>query len=244
MAEPNDRVDLGSLAAAYRHRPPSDESLGRARRVGSELPGGSLILDVGGGPGHHAAVWASQGHVPVIVDPVVAVTGPAREGAVPIVRGVSQALPFHTGTFDLVWFHLSLHYGDWTRAIDEALRVARPIGRIEVWTLADDHHEGSMLARWFPSVPGLDADRFPPVAAIEHHLVTKRYRVFRSHHVEARRMAAGRWIEAVSAGFVSTLQLVGDDELATGLAAFAAAHPDPGEEVEYELRLERLVARR
>lgn len=237
-------VDLDALAEAYRHRPPSADSLERARGAGDALAPGSVILDVGGGPGHHAAVWAWQGHRPVIVDPAAPVTGPAAEGAVPVVRGVSQALPFRDAVFDLVWFHLSLHYGDWHTAVDEALRVARPGGSIEIWTLAGDHHESSMLARWFPSVPDLDATRFPASAEIAARLGAGGALVTLSHKVEHRQRTAGEWADAVAAGFVSTLQLVSDEELAEGLDAFRTAHPDPSEMIVYELRLDRLLARR
>jgi SAM-dependent methyltransferase len=244
MAEPDEGIDLDALALAYRHRQASASSLHRARVVGDALPPGSAILDIGGGPGYHAAVWAAQGHRPVIVDPAAAVTGPSAEGTVVVVRAVSQALPFRDGSFGLAWFHLSLHYGDWRRAIDEALRVTSPGGRIEIWTLAEDHHETSMLARWFPSVPALDAGRFPASADIEGHLEAAGASVTRSNALERREKTAGEWADAVEAGFVSTLQLVGDDELLAGLAAFRAAHPDPGEEITYELRLDRLVVRR
>lgn len=244
MADPGGGIDLDALALAYRHRPPSDDSMARARVAGEALAAGSMILDVGGGPGHHAAVWSGQGHRPVIADPALPVTGPAAEGAVAVVRAVSQALPFRDATFDLVWFHLSLHYGDWRRAIDEALRVARPGGGIEVWTLADDHHGSSMLARWFPSVPALDAGRFPPTADVAAYLEAAGTSVRHGGAVELRERTAGEWAAAVEAGFVSTLQLIGEDELADGLAAFRTGHPDPAEPITYELRLDRLVARR
>jgi hypothetical protein len=47
----------------------------------------------------------------------------------------------------------------------------------------------------------------------------------------------------VRAGFVSTLQLLTPEEIAAGMAAFAAAHPDPTERVDYELRWTWLAAR-
>ena len=62
-------VDLDRLAAGYRHRPPSRASLERARLAGEGLHSGSAILDVGGGPGHHAGVWRDLGHRPVVLDP-------------------------------------------------------------------------------------------------------------------------------------------------------------------------------
>jgi SAM-dependent methyltransferase len=237
-------VDLDVLATAYRHRPPSDASLARASVAGDDLAPGSLILDVGGGPGYHAAVWARQGHRPVVLDPAAAVTGPAARRAVPVVRGLSQAMPFRDGPFDLVWFHLSLHYGDWRRALDEALRVARFDARIEIWTLADDHHDSSMLARWFPSVPTLDARRFPVVAHVEALLADSGASVTRARAVEERSRTVGDWAAAVAAGFVSTLQLVDEGEFTAGIAAFREAHPDSDEVLSYELKLDQLVARR
>jgi hypothetical protein len=60
--------------------------------------------------------------------------------------------------------------------------------------------------------------------------------------IEHKAPTAGEWVAAVEAGFVSTLQLVDEDELRTGIAAFCQAHPDPAVEVAYELRLDQIVA--
>lgn len=237
-------VDLAALATGYRHRPPSSASLQRARATGSELPSGSRILDVGGGHGHHASVWADQGHWPIVVDPASEMIRPARERHIAVVLGVSQALPFADGAFDLAWFHLSIHYGDWRTAVDEARRATRSGGRIEIWTLATDHHDTSLLARWFPSVAAIDASRFPDGAELESFLAAKGSSVERSQVIEERMRSAGAWAEAVDAGFVSTLQLLDDAERAEGMEAFRLAHPDPDEEITYELRLDRVVAQR
>jgi SAM-dependent methyltransferase len=235
-------VDLARLAEGYRHRQPSDASLQRARRAGADLPPVSVILDAGGGPGHHAAVWASQGHLPVVLDPAEEMTAPAGDRGLAVVRGVSQAIPFRDGTFDLVWFHLSLHYGDWRRALDEALRVTHRGGRIEIWTLGADHHSASLLARWFPSVPRIDAARFPDPAAVESYLAEQAASVARSEVVERRYRLAGEWLAAAEAGFVSTLQLIDAEELQAGLAGFRQAYPDPTTEIGYEVRFDRIVA--
>ena len=237
-------VDLSRLAEGYQHRPPSDASLARARSAGSELQPGSMILDVGGGPGHHAAVWSAQGHTPIVLDPGTEMTKPARDRNVTVVRGLSQALPFGDKRIDLVWFHLSIHYGDWRAAADEALRVVRRSGRIEIWTLASDHHENSLLAQWFPAVADIDRARFPAGADVETHLATAGSSVQRSRVIEQRTRTAGEWVDAVEAGFVSTLQLVDEAELKSGLVAFQEAHPDPSVDIAYELRLDRVVAQR
>ncbi len=235
-------IDLARLADGYRHRPASAASAGRAREAGASLPAGSLILDVGGGPGYHAAVWAEQGHEPVILDPAFEMTMPALDRGLAVVLGVSQALPFRDGIFDLVWFHLSIHYGDWRRAVDEAVRVCRVGGRIEIWTLAADHHAASLLARWFPSIPAIDDERFPDAAEVERYLGERVESTTRSRVLENRIRTAGDWLAAAEAGFVSSLQLLDSEELEHGLEAFRRRYPDPASAISYELRFERIVA--
>ena len=63
------------------------------------------------------------GHRPVVLDPAREMIRPAAERGITVVRGVSQAMPFRDKSFDLAWFHLSLHYGNWAEAVDESIRV-------------------------------------------------------------------------------------------------------------------------
>jgi ubiquinone/menaquinone biosynthesis C-methylase UbiE len=235
-------VDLARLADGYRFRPASEASIERARHAGASLSAGSTILDVGGGPGHHAAVWAEQGHHPIVLDPTQKMTLPAADRGLPVVLGVSQALPFRSDVFDLVWFHLSLHYGDWRLALDEAVRVCKAGGGVEIWTLSEDHHAASLLARWFPSVQRIDLARFPDGGHVERYLDDRATAVSRSRVVEQKTRPAGDWLAAVEAGFVSTLQLIDADELEAGLAGFQRAYPNPVTEIDYELRLDRITA--
>jgi SAM-dependent methyltransferase len=205
---------------------------------------GDRALDVGGGPGEHAAAWAAAGIDAVVVDPSAAMLAVARRRpGVATVRGVSQQLPFRPGTFQLVFFHLSLHYGDWRRALDEATRVLAPGGSCWVWTLGPDHHATSMLSRWFPSVADLDRARFPDPDAVAAHLAD-RGSVARGKVRERRQRPSGEWREAVAAGFVSTLQLLEPNELEAGLRRFAERYPDPQALVTYEMRWDWIHLRR
>ena len=100
------------------------------RHAASALDGvrsGSWALDVGAGLGEHAAVWAGRGYRSLALDPGRAMIGSAstRVG-VRAIRGRAQHLPLLSGTVALVYFHLSIHYGDWRRSIDEAARVLEP----------------------------------------------------------------------------------------------------------------------
>jgi len=237
-------IDLGRLARGYAHRAPSEESLDRARAATDGLPMPATILDIGGGPGHHAAVWAEEGHHPVVLDPAAEMVRSAAIRGVAVILGLSQAMPLRDVSFDLAWFHLSLHYGDWRRSLDEAARVIVPDGRIEIWTLGADHHDQSMLSRWFPSVPRLDRERFPEVDDVRDHLEALGATVTVGKVVEQKSRPAGEWAAAAKAGFVSTLQLVDMAEFEAGMDAFRQANPDTSAEIAYELRFNRIVASR
>jgi SAM-dependent methyltransferase len=184
-----------------------------------------------------------MGHRAIVLDPGRAmITGAHAVPGVTAVRGTAQQMPFIDRCMDVAYFHLSIHYGDWRRALDEARRLLRSGGRIIIWTLGPDHHAASMLGRWFPSVEEIDRRRFPDPADLEAHLA-RTSAVERTSEVEVRTRPAGEWAAAVEAGFVSTLQLVPPDELASGLAAFRNQHPDPHHLVRYDMYWTRLVAR-
>lgn len=233
------------LAGGYRHRPPSRAALARAEAAVDGLPAGARALDAGAGRGDYAAVWAALGYRALALDPAATmVDAAARHTGVTAVRARSQAMPFRDRSVSLVYFHLSLHYGDWRASIDEAVRVVRAPGRCIVWTLGAAHHRSSMLARWFPSVAEIDTERFPSPTRVATRLERLGFDVGRAVEVEVVTRGAGEWMAAVRAGFVSTLQLVEERELEAGLAAFAAAHPDPEEKVTYELRWDQIHAAR
>ena len=230
------------MAAAYRHRPVSAVALDHASRAVGGIREGAAALDIGGGPGGHAARWAELGYRAIVVDPAEAMLlwASTREG-VEAVRAASQALPFREASVSLAYFHLSLHYDDWPSAIREAVRVLEPGGRCAIWTLGPEHHRTSMLARWFPSVPVIDAGRFPPPVAVQELLHSLGAATRAVREVERISRRAGDWQRAVEAGFVSTLQLVDPAELEEGLRAFTSSHPDPAEEVVYEMKWESIV---
>ncbi len=235
-------IDLDHLADAYRLRPMSAAARTRADISSDGCQG--LLLDIGGGTGDHAAVWVGEQKHPVVIDPAPAMLERAAgHPGVAAVRATSQALPFQDRVAALAYFHLSLHYGDWMRAIDEALRVTRPGGRIEIWTMDREAIARSSLGRWFPRVVEIDQDRFPDPAELTRRLAASCSSVEMSSASELIDRSAKDWAEAVRARFVSTLQLLEDDQIADGLARFSAAHPEPDGRYRYELVLTRVSAR-
>jgi hypothetical protein len=242
-------IDLERLAAGYRHRPASRDELDHAsaplRGPASPRPG-EWALDAGGGPGGHAAEWTRAGVRAVVLDPGRRMVARAAryDGVIPV-AGTSQAMPFRDGVMALVYFHLSLHYGDWRTALQESGRVLRSGRECWIWTMTAPHFRRSWLARWFPSVPAIDTARFPGVHEIVEYLPDAGFEsiaagVVTDHVIRP----AGELLAAVGAGYISTLQLLPDEELRSGVAALNAAYPDPEEIVDYELRYDRIVARR
>jgi ubiquinone/menaquinone biosynthesis C-methylase UbiE len=206
---------------------------------------GSFALDIGGGPGMHAGLWAAAGVSSVVVDPARAMLARAVEnGGVIGVAARAQQLPFRTGSCAVAYFHLSIHYGDWRRSLDEAWRVLAPGGRLVVWTLGEDHHRQAMLIRYFPQLLPIDLQRFPDPDDVVRHLDGLGAEPRTTRQVDHKSMAAGRWEAAVRARFVSTLQHLSDAELEQGLARFGCEHPDPGEELRYRLLFTGISATR
>jgi SAM-dependent methyltransferase len=98
---------------------------------------GRLVLEVGCGAGRMLGWLAANGAAPVGLDPgeeqLVHARGAAP--AVPLVRGVGEALPFGSGRFSLVLFFNSLHYvpiAEQWQAVVEAARVLATGGELLV----------------------------------------------------------------------------------------------------------------
>jgi SAM-dependent methyltransferase len=242
-ADRSDGIDLSALAEGYRYRPLSNHAAELAEAAAAGLGVGDVALDIGGGTGMHAAAWKGTGLLPVVIDPSAAMLAAVPPG-VAAIRAVGQRLPFRSGTCALAYFHLSIHYGDWRTSVAEAWRVLRRGGRLEIWTLGEDHHRQALIMRYFPQLLEVDLGRFPDpsdIAGWVGHLggdATVRT------SIEPKEMVAGRWEEAVRARFISTLQHLSDTEVEAGITRFRDDHPRPDAVVSYNLIFSRVAATR
>jgi SAM-dependent methyltransferase len=164
-----------------------------------------------------------------------------REG-VAVVRAASQHLPLSDGIADLVYFHLSIHYGPFREAIEEASRVVAPGGVIEIWTFAPETMEASALARWFPSVAQLDSERFPPIDLLAGWLESSQGTVVIEERPEIVERTAASWQAAVRNRFVSTIQLLTDQEIEDGLNRFTETYGSGDEPYQYSVDFVRIRA--
>lgn len=92
------------------------------------------VVDVGGGPGVHAAWLAGDGYRVHLVDPVPRHVEAARRAGIAAEAGDARALPAADGSYDVTLvlgplYHL-LERADRARALAEARRVTRPGGLV------------------------------------------------------------------------------------------------------------------
>jgi len=233
-------IDLADLSDGYRHRPIGQGGIRRATMSARGISG--LVLDVGGGGGEHSVAMRSEARTPVVIDIEASMCRTARRRGVMAIRASSEMLPVVDDAAGLAFFHLSIHYGDWRAAMDQAVRVVRPGGRIDVWTFSGDGIEMSSLARWFPSVVDIDRARFPDPGAIADHLRSRISKVEIQSWPDHVRRRVGDWEAAVRSRFVSTIQLLPTNEIEAGLAEFRAMHPDPDGIYSYDVAYLRITA--
>jgi SAM-dependent methyltransferase len=166
--------------------------------------------------------------------------GAQKRHGVTVVRARSQQLPLKDDVASLAYFHLSIHYGDWQDALDEASRVVAPGGRVEIWTMRHDALRRSSLGRWFPRVVEIDIERFPDPELLVEHCRASGSSVAVAEVSESIVRPAREWADAVRGRFVSTLQLLDDSEIEAGLERFEAEYCNPDDPYHYSLRLTRI----
>jgi hypothetical protein len=92
-----------------------------------------------------------------------------RSGAVPVVRGVAEALPFRIGAFDGALAILTLHHLD---RLAVGLTEMRRVARRQVVITVDPAEADSfwLTAGYFQEIGELDQRRCPPLADIARAL--------------------------------------------------------------------------
>ena len=139
---------------AYPHRDDDDaERLVRLLAVYGVAGAGERVLDLGCGPGRHAAALARRGARVVGLDLSLPLLCAARRrGAGPLVRGDMRQLPFGTAAFDVV-LNLFTSFGYFASdeehgvVVREAARVLRPGGRFVLDFLNASAVRAGLVAR-------------------------------------------------------------------------------------------------
>ena len=224
--------DFGRIAARYDELRPADDNwwalLELLAREGDLL--GRRVLDIGCGTGRVAAALVDRGSRVWGIEPSPEMAALARERVSTIKIAPAERLPFKDGWFERAVMWLVIHLLDRPQAFAEAQRVLGPDGRLVVATFDPSHFERYWLNRFFPSLEAIDRARFPEPAELEHELAAAGFASVRliplAQRGEIGREAA---LERVRGRFISPLQLLGEDELNTGLERMEAELPEQNE---------------
>jgi len=196
------------------------------------------VVDIGCGTGRLAAALAERGSRVWGVEPSPEMAAVARERLSTVKVAPAERLPFKDGWFERAVMSLVIHLLDRPRAFAEAARVLRPEGRLVIATFDYAHFERYWLNRFFPSLEGIDRARFPDAEGLRDELAAAGFGSVELFPLSQRgRMDRAEAIERVRGRFISTFQLVDEDEYRTGLERMESELPD-----ESEYRLEWLVA--
>jgi ubiquinone/menaquinone biosynthesis C-methylase UbiE len=242
-----DRPDFGLVADAYDRLRPVDGNWWQLFETlvaeGDLL--GRRVLDVGCGTGRFAAALAEQGAKVWGIDPSAEMLAQARRAA-PTGVGFKQAkaedLPFRDGWFERAVLHLVVHLVDRERALPELARVLAPGGRAVIATFVDEHFEAFWLNRVFPSLAEIDRSRFPRPQTLARELARAGFSAVRERRLtQTARVERATALERIRGRYISTLQLIPEDEYATGLARAERELPS---EIEYPLDWAIVVASR
>ncbi|HKY60271.1 MAG TPA: class I SAM-dependent methyltransferase [Gemmatimonadota bacterium] len=131
----------------------------------------AAALDIGCGTGASARPLTSVARRVVGLDPSLAMLAHAgRSRAVDYVAGRAEALPFETGSFDLLTVSSAFHWLDRDRFLAEALRVVSPAGRLVVYDnfFANETEDGGAegIGSWLREIHWKRYP-YPPRASVE-----------------------------------------------------------------------------
>ena len=176
------------------------------------------VLDIGCGTGRWSQALAERGSRVWGVDASPEMVAEARGRGVNAKVARAEALPFKEGWFDRALAVLVIHVLDRPRAFAELRRVLADDGRLAIGTFDHAQFEDYYLNPFFPSLAAIDRARFPRREQLEAELRAAGFEP-RTVPLHQRTVRSREWVlERIRGRFISTLQLLDDDEFAEGLA--------------------------
>jgi SAM-dependent methyltransferase len=194
---------------------------------------GRRVLDIGCGTGRTSAAIAERGARVWGVEPSPEMAALARARLSTVKVASAERLPFKDGWFERALMQLVIHLVEQPEAFAEAWRVLGPDGRLVIVTFGEEHFAQYWLNAFFPSMEGLDRARFPTTDELVAELRDAGFDDVRLVPLGQRVEIDRDWaLTKVRGMFISTLQLLDEDEFRVGLERLEAELP---ERVEYAL---------
>ncbi len=216
--------DFDALAPRYDELRPADENWWNLFDAIVEAGGlaGARVLDVGCGTGRLAHALVERAGARVWgVDTSAAMLARARARPLPgggWKQAPAERLPFKDGWFDAVVMRQVVHLVDRSRAFAEAARVLRPGGRLVIATFHPDHFDGVWVARVVPRVAELDRARFQSPDELHADLQAAGFADTKEKRLRQEApVTRDEALERLRGGFISTLHLLDEAELAEAI---------------------------
>ncbi|MFP4499387.1 MAG: class I SAM-dependent methyltransferase [Candidatus Hydrogenedentota bacterium] len=145
--------------------------------------------------------------------------GRAKELPVRWVRGDGMHLPFSEGAFDFIYASYVLHHiPDVVQLCAECRRVLTH-GSVAFITVPETFIQSHPLNAYFPSLAVVDGKRFQPIGEVIEALNAAGFDHAGSDHcVGPPRPVDEEYAQWIADKFISTYDLIPDEELRTGLA--------------------------
>ena len=190
------------------------------------------MLDIGCGTGRVGAALAERGSRVWGVEPTPEMAALARERLSTVKIAPAEQLPFKEGWFERAVMVLVVHLVDRPRAFAEAVRVLRPEGRFVIATFDPAHFSEYWLNRFFPSLEAIDRARFPDAEQLVAELGGAGFEQTRLLRLSQEgRLERESALERVRRRFISTLQLLDEEEYRVGLERLEKELPERSEYV-------------
>jgi SAM-dependent methyltransferase len=189
------------------------------------------VLEVGCGTGtlatalverEHAKVWA------IDAEPAMVAEARARlpRGAQAKVAE-AEALPFKDGWFDRAIMRLVVHHLDRPTAFAELRRVLAGDGRLVIATLEPASFAAHWAAPFFPSLPAIDAARFPDEDTLRTELRAAGFGAVETwRHDQTRTRTRDHVLAQLRGRHISTFELLPAAELEAGVALAERTLPE------------------
>ncbi len=179
------------------------------------------VLEIGCGTGNSTAAFLNQ-H-PCALTGIDLSRGMLREAqrknlAARFVQSDAHALPFRDAAFDYAFAVLVIHHlDDLERFFGECRRVLGD-GILAIVTASHDFIERHPMAAYFPSFAAIDKARFPDIPMIVEGMHSAGFTAAGTIETKSPPQPIDRvYTEKVAAKFISTYDLIPDDEFAAGL---------------------------
>ena len=184
------------------------------------------MLDVGCGTGRVGAALAERGARAWGVEPDAQMAAAASKRLRVKIAPVEQ-LPFKDAWFERAVMWLVVHLVDRPRAFAELRRVLGADGRLVIATFDPAYFDRFWLNRFFPSIERIDRARFSSAADLGAELEAVGFGPVRllslSQRASVDREAA---LRKVRGRFISTLQMLDEDEYEAGLGRLERELPE------------------